>query len=100
MGLSYTTGFSLRTLAALGAVQAAATVAGAVDHGALPVASIWEGKDTEAAALARERIAAALTPAEIEACAQRGASMTEDEVVAFIRAEIARLRQELDETHG
>jgi len=97
MGLAYTTSMSLRTFAALGAVQAAATVAGAVDRGALPVASIWEGKDTEVAALARERIAAALTPAEIEACAQRGASMTEDEVVAFIRGEIARLQHELDD---
>jgi len=95
MGLSYTTSYSLRTLAALGAVQAAATVAGAVDSGALPVASIWVGKDAEASALARTHIAAALTPAEIEACAARGASMTEDEVVGFIRAEIARLQQEL-----
>jgi predicted ATPase/class 3 adenylate cyclase len=100
MGLSYTTGFSLRTFAVLGAMQAAATVAGAVDHGALPVASIWEGKDTEFAALARERIAAVLTPAEIDACEQRGASMTEDQVVAFIRAEIIRLQQELDEAHA
>jgi len=39
MGLSYTTTFSLRTFAALGAAQAAATVAGAVDSGALPVAN-------------------------------------------------------------
>ncbi|MCJ7439945.1 MAG: hypothetical protein MUP97_19575 [Acidimicrobiia bacterium] len=97
MGLSYTTSFSLRTFAALGAAQAAATVAGAVDHGALPVASIWQGKDAEAVALARQRIAAALTPAEIAACEQRGASMTEDEVIAFIHAEIDRLQQELDD---
>ena len=73
-------------------------MAGAVDSGALPVASIWEGRDNEVAALARERIAAALTPVEIEACGRRGASMTVDEVIAFIRAEIARLRQELDDT--
>jgi tetratricopeptide (TPR) repeat protein len=98
MGLAYTTTFSLRTFAALGAAQAAATVAGAVERGALPGASIWEGRDADARELAASRIAAALTPAEVEACAEHGASMTEDEVVAFIRAEIARLRQELDDT--
>jgi len=100
MGLSYTTSFSLRTFAALGAAEAAATVAGAVDRGAVHLASAWEGKDTDARALARDRIAAALTPAEIEACAVRGAAMTEDEVITFIRAEIARLQQELDDPHA